>query len=70
MSDRFCGLHGHITAAAAEAERDRLFDRPRRPLSPETRALFKRLDWRAPHKLPPEGRAGIEITKGGSNAHT
>jgi hypothetical protein len=37
---KWAGLSGPITAAAAEAERDRLFDRPARPLSTELARLF------------------------------
>lgn len=46
MSNKWRGLHGPITAAAAEAEPEaqRLFSRPPRPISPETRALFKRIE--------------------------
>jgi hypothetical protein len=45
MSNKFRGLHGPITKEAAEAEPEdkRLFNRPPRPISPETRALFKRI---------------------------
>jgi hypothetical protein len=43
MSNKWRGLHGPITAEAAERETDRLFDHPVRPMSPETRALFTRI---------------------------
>ncbi len=42
MSNKWRGLHGPITVEAAEAEKDRLFDRPPRPMSAATRALMKR----------------------------
>jgi len=44
MSNKWRGLEKPITAAAAEAERDRLFDRPARTMSPATVALFRRIE--------------------------
>jgi hypothetical protein len=46
MFDKWVGLHGPITALAAECEPEaqRLFNGPVRPMSPETRALFARID--------------------------
>lgn len=48
-------FHGPITAEAAEREPEaqRLFSRPARPISPETRALFARI---AVQKVVRDGR--------------
>ena len=41
-------IHGPITAAMAEQEpeAERIFNRPPRPISPETRALMQRIETR------------------------
>lgn len=48
MSNNWRGLHGPITAEDArdEPKDEQLFNLPPRPISPETRALFKRVEVR------------------------
>lgn len=41
---KWSGLDRPITAAIAEAEQDRLFDRPPRPLSPELARLLAHIE--------------------------
>jgi hypothetical protein len=50
-------LRGPISERAAERERDQLFDRPARAISPALVALFKRADqMKAAPATPAEGK--------------